>query len=141
MEDLVRYVISHTEKGEWKHCGTCTKRLTKECDSILVHDLWLCSANAPTRDIFVKLVLEEFPDVENLRAGISFPRVLEIFGDRIIALRFMGLGALLGVWELDPPAPIGITFEDVRKPDYPRGIIHIRSTSPHLRKNQAAKGQ
>lgn len=141
MKDLIRFVISHTEKGEWQHCGTCSKRLTRECDSILVHDLWLCSANTPKRDVFVKLVLEEFPDVENLRAGISFHRVLEIFGNRVLAQRFMGLGALLGVWEIDPPAPVGITFEDMKKPDYPRKVIHIRSTSPHLQKNRAPRSQ
>src|SRR5574341_1562767 len=106
MEELVRYIINHTEKGDSHHCSTCTKRLTKECDSILIRDFWLCSANNPKKKDFIGLIHKEFPAVAKLSSGISFPRLEEIFGNRILTLRFMGLGALLDLWDIHPPAPM-----------------------------------
>ncbi len=111
MNELIRYVINHTEKGDERSCATCTRRWTDECHSVTIRNMTFCLANEPKKEEFTDLVYKKFPGVDKLLEGMSHEQVKQVLGDQTLALRFMGLGAILGVWKLigsGPPKAAGI---------------------------------
>jgi hypothetical protein len=112
MEELIEYIVEHTERGECR-CGLC---LDKGPDrdapghSVDVHFFWVSARNGPTRSEFEGL-LSLYPDRNQLRDGPSYIAVGAALGSQDIALRFLGLGELVGSWKVITPESMGATGE------------------------------
>lgn len=118
MTPLVDYVINHTERGEC-NCGQCADRGDNPDPDGHTVDLGffkLAAKNNPDKDTFIRLSEEhhgEFTSCIPTDGGEH--NYLELggwIGDQGLAMQYMGLGVLLGVFNLISPAMLGIDRSD-----------------------------
>ncbi len=115
MEELIKYVTSHAERGACQ-CGKCIDAPTDAQalqPSGHTADLvfFKVSANGGSADELAELVMRnrkgEFADVNLLDGNEhSYIEVGGWIGDQGLAMMLMGLGALLGLWKLLTPKSI-----------------------------------
>ena len=118
MSDLSRYVLLHTERGECR-CGKCLDRGDRPDPPGHTADLGffkVAAREAPDRDTFLQLTrAHTFTYVEcNPLDGRdhSYIELGAWIGDQGVAMLFMGLGELLGVFQLLTPAILGMESTD-----------------------------
>lgn len=112
-ERIGTYVMDHTERGECR-CGQCIDR--GDAPDPTGHSVDLIffpvsARNEPDADTFRRLTREhkgEFTDVDPFDGqGHGYIALGAWIGDQGLAMQYMGLGALLGVFELIvPPAKL-----------------------------------
>lgn len=129
---LVDYVIKHVERGSCQ-CGKCFDTVENpESKQPEGHTADLTffkvrKANDPDAEEFRKLVEKEFP---HWLDGKEHP-YLETggdIGDQGLALMAMGLGELLGVWELmTPNSMVPFLDEEMRMKIAEAGYIVIKA--------------
>ena len=109
MERLITFVTDHTIRGECQ-CGRCIDK-GKDCPapehSVNVHFFWVSAKGEPTKDEFLRLIKEFYPDLDRLRGGPSYIELGGALGSQDTALRFIGLGELVGLWKAITPATFG----------------------------------
>ena len=109
---LAEYVMTHTERG-----ACCCGRCVDAPDDPTAHQ-----PDGHTADMhFFKVSLRDGPDADTLRELIashqgecdpldgkehSYMELGGWLGDQGLALQFMGMGSLLGLWNLLTPATI-----------------------------------
>lgn len=105
--DLVDYVIKHVERGSCQ-CGKCfdaIKNPENKQPKGHTADLTFFKVrriNNPGAEEFRRLVEKEFPHWLDGKEH-SYLETGEDAGDQGLALMAMGLGELLGIWELSTP--------------------------------------
>ena len=105
--DLVEYVIKHTKRGPCR-CGKCldaVKNSERKQPKGHTADLTFFKVrktNNPDAGEFRKLVEQEFPHWLDGKEH-SYLETGGDIGDQGLALMAMGLGELLGMWELMTP--------------------------------------
>lgn len=118
MTPLVDYVLRHTERGECK-CGQCLDRGDNPDPDGHTVDLGFFKVAAkdnPDKETFLRLTSEhlgEFGHCDPFDG--SEHNYMELggwIGDQGIAMQYMGLGVLLGIFNLLSPAMLGITSDD-----------------------------
>ena len=107
--DLIEYVQKHTARGECK-CGRCIDKGNKSDPEGHVADLMFFKISAkdePTAEEFTKLAKAhqgEFEKVDPFDGEEhSYLQLGAWIGDQGLAMQFMGLGHLLGVFDLLTP--------------------------------------
>lgn len=110
IEALVDYVLDHTLRGECR-CGKCVDRGTSPDPSGHTADLIffpVALKGNPTAKQFRDLTLNaRYADVKVFDGtDHSFIQLGGWLGDQGLALRYMGLGTLLGVFELLTPLTV-----------------------------------
>lgn len=118
MTPLVDYVLNHTERGEC-NCGQCADRGENPDPQGHTIDLGffkVAAKNNPDKDMFLQLSGAhngEFGECDPLDGGEhSYMELGGWIGDQGLAMQYMGLGVLLGVFNLLSPAMLGITSDD-----------------------------
>jgi len=105
--DLIQYVRNHIERGSCQ-CGKCFDAVKNpESKQPKGHTADLTffkvrSINSPDAEEFKKLVKKEFPHWLDGKEH-SYLETGGDIGDQGLALMAMGLGELLGIWELLTP--------------------------------------
>lgn len=105
MTDLRDYVIKHSTRGACM-CGKCVDGPpTPDLDqpaghTVDVHFFKVALANKPDSDTFRTLVKEYIPEGAS---ELSYITLGGQVGDQGFALQIMGMGDLLGVWDLLTP--------------------------------------
>jgi len=95
MASLVDYVLRHTERGEC-NCGRCLDRGDKP------------DPDGHTVDLgFFKVAANPLDGGEH-----NYMQLGGWIGDQGLAMQYMGLGVLLGVFKLLSPSMLGITSDD-----------------------------
>ncbi len=110
---LARYIVEHTERGECQ-CGQCfDKGPDRDAPphSVDVYFFWVSAKNGPTKETLLALLESEYPDLDRLRAGPSYIELDAAIGDQQLALRLIGLGKLVGLWDAITPAILGCDAE------------------------------
>ena len=108
MGKLIQYIIDHTTRGECQ-CGLCMDKnpdTVAPSHSVDVHFFWVSTRLHPETDQFTQLIESEYPDLERLSGGPSYIELGGVMGDQDAALRFIGLGELLGMWHVITPKTI-----------------------------------
>jgi hypothetical protein len=116
MDKLIQYIADHTERGECQ-CGQCADKGPERpapAHSVDVHFYWVSAKDNPTKEELLPL-LKEYPDQERLAGGPSYVEMGGMLGSQDLALRLIGLGALVGVWEAITPERLGITGAAAQK--------------------------
>jgi hypothetical protein len=118
MTPLIEYVLKHTERGEC-NCGQCSDRGDKPDPDGHTVDLGFFKVAAkdnPNDGTFISLTRKhqgEFGDCNPLDGcEHSYIELGGWIGDQGLAMQYMGLGVLLGVFKLLPPAILGIPSDD-----------------------------
>jgi len=119
MTELCQYVREHVERGECK-CGRCSDVGNKPDPASHTADLIFFQTalrGQPTRDQFERLTREhrsEFGDGCDPLDGLehSYLELGSWIGDQGMALEYMGLGHLLGVFDLLTPRTMFPGVED-----------------------------
>lgn len=118
MESLIDYVLKHTERGEC-NCGQCLDRGDKPDPVGHTVDLGFFKVAAkdnPDKETFLELTQKhrgEFGDCDPMDGGEhNYMELGGWIGDQGIAMQYMGLGVLLGVFNLLSPAMLGLTPDD-----------------------------
>lgn len=113
MTPLVEYVLEHTERGECK-CGACIDVGSKPEPTGHTADLIffkVVAANKPDKDEFIRLTKEHVGDYgqPDLFDGAEhgYMELGGWIGDQGLAMQFMGLGFILGVFQLLTPNILG----------------------------------
>lgn len=57
-------------------------------------------------------LLDEYPELERLKAGPSYIEVGAAVGDQGVALKLFAVGQVLGFWKVVIPATFGVTGEE-----------------------------
>jgi len=132
--DLVEYVIKHVERGPCQ-CGRCidaVKDPEKKQPKGHTADLTFFKVrktNNPDAGEFKKLVEEEFPHWLNGKEH-SYLETGGDIGDQGLALMAMGLGELLGIWELmTPNSMVPFLDKEMGMKIAERGYITIKAKS------------
>ena len=109
MSALVQYVLKHTDRNACT-CGKCivsgeNRVMTGHTADVFFFDV--CAKGNPNVDEFKKLIAEhsgEFCEV-NLFDGEEhgYQELGGWIGDQGLAMQFMGLGVILGLWEVAHP--------------------------------------
>lgn len=132
--DLNQYVADHTERGECR-CGQCCDRGDAPDPTGHTADLIFFPVSRrlqPTREEFERLTREhcgEFGDCDPLDGREhSYLELGGWLGDQGAALRYMGLGALLGVFRLMTPRTMlgGDTDEGVAMAMAQAGLVAVQ---------------
>lgn len=111
LEALIAYVAAHTQRGECQ-CGLC---VDKEPDrqapkhSVDVHFFWVSTKNEPTREELSQRLVSGYPNLDRLRGGPSYIELGGVLGDQGVALQLIGLGKLVGLWDVMTPELVGVT--------------------------------
>ena len=111
MEDLINYIVDHTSRGECQ-CGVCIdKGPDREAPShsVDLHFFWVSAREEPSASELRELLRINYPDLDRLQGGSSYIELGGILGDQGIALRLIGLGHLLGLWQALTPESMGMT--------------------------------
>lgn len=117
MTELMHYVIKHTERGEC-HCGQCMDAGNKEDPKGHVANLGFFKVAAidANKEEFVRLTKShngEFCAVDPFDGKEhSYMELGAWIGDQGLAMQYMGLGTILGVFELLSPSILGIAEDD-----------------------------
>ena len=133
-ETLPSYVLNHTERGECS-CGSCFDRGNNPDPTGHVADTTffkVAAKDSPCKGTFLDLCKShrgEFNEVNPLDGQEhSFIELGWWLGDRGIALRFMGLGALLGVFKLlTPETLIPMMPSDLKMQMAQSGLVIIKA--------------
>lgn len=115
--NLQEYILAHTERGECQ-CGKCAdKGLDRlaPAHSVDVHFFWVSKRGEPTKEAFRHLCETEYPNIARLKAGPSYIEIGGALGDQGLALRFIGLGELVGLWRVITPERLGITGDKAKE--------------------------
>lgn len=114
---IVQYVIDHTERGEC-NCGKCLDRGEKPDPTGHVADLVffkVAATNSPTAEEFTRLAKEhagDFCECDPFDGNEhGYMELGGWIGDQGLAMQFMGLGSLLGVFTLVSPKMFGMPDE------------------------------
>lgn len=79
-------------------------------EGVLVHDRWVqATSGSAWEDLVTFLDGDDAVDTEVVAAGTGVEQLTAWLGDRRRAIDLLGLGAVLGVWELITPATFAIT--------------------------------
>lgn len=108
---LNEFVVAHTSRGECQ-CGKCIdKGLDRPAPnhSVDLGFFWVAVRGEPQADQFKLLLAGHYPNLDRLKNGLSYIEIGAALGDQGLALLFIGLGDLLGVWRAVTPARLGIT--------------------------------
>jgi hypothetical protein len=118
MKDLIEYVTAHTERNACT-CGRCCvsgddKPMTGHTVDLFFFDV--CAKAAPDAQTLKKLIAEhrgEHVEV-NLFDGKehSYIELGAWIGDQGLAMQMMGLGVILGLWEVLHPGMLGLNRND-----------------------------
>jgi len=104
MSDLANYVREHTDGNE---CSCCHDSQTPLAGSVDVFFFDVCAKNNPDADTLKKLIAAhsgEFGPCDPLDGNEhSYIEVGGWIGDQGMALRLMGLGVILGLWQVIHP--------------------------------------
>ena len=120
---LGEYVLNHTVRGDCQ-CGKCIDAAEdpKQPDTGHTADLiffHVALRNDPSREDFIKEIREhdgEFCEVDVFDGNEhSYLEIGAWIGDQGLAMQFMGLGHLLGMWDLLTPNTIMPDFPDELK--------------------------
>lgn len=122
---IIDFVLTHTQQGEC-HCGKCftpePSRMRSEQTGNHVVDMEFFKVaiiGAPLRADFAKLTDEHKAEFGNIdfhdAKEHSYTEVGGWIGDQGLALRFMALGAHLGVFELLTPNTMMPTLDAATK--------------------------
>jgi hypothetical protein len=101
MTKLTDFILRHTKRGECQ-CGKHTADLVF---------FKVAMINNPDAQTLVSLIPTELLDGKEH----SYIEIGGILGDQGIALQLMGLGTLLGIWELVTPRKLGFSEDIVMK--------------------------
>jgi len=112
--NLVEYVLAHTDRGECQ-CGKCVdSQGTRQPEGHTVDMVFfkIAAKDNPDKAEFLRLTQEhqgEFGDVDPLDGKEhSYLELGGWIGDQGIAMQYMALGVLLGVFNLISPAALGV---------------------------------
>lgn len=115
---LADYVINHIERGEC-NCGQCADRGDKpdpEGHTVDLGFFKVAVKNNPNKETFLRLTKEHrgvFCDCNPPDGGEhSYLELGGWIGDQGLAMQYMGLGVLLGVFTLLSPAILGLQSGD-----------------------------
>ncbi len=114
--NLVEFVQRHSVRGACT-CGRCIdapENPVEQQPNGHTADLVffkVAAANDPVREDFEALVYPRFPHWLDGK-GHNYLEMGGDMGDQGIALQTMGLGTILGTWELLTPHNLGITGDD-----------------------------
>ncbi|GAG96887.1 unnamed protein product [marine sediment metagenome] len=130
--DLADYVTKHIERGPCQ-CGECTDAVKNpESKQPKGHTADLIffkvrKTNNPDAEEFRKLVEEEFPHWLDGKCH-SYLETGGDIGDQGLALMAMGLGELLGIWELlTPNSMVPFLDKDMRMKIAGAGYISLKA--------------
>lgn len=128
---LAEYVQSHTQKGACT-CGRCIDAPTNPEDhqpkghTADVMFFKIAMLNKPHAETFKALVNEQFPHWLDGEEH-SYIEMGADIGDQGIALVTMGLGYLLGVWQLFTPALMPFLPKDMQMKMAGMGMVTIKA--------------
>lgn len=129
---IADYVLSHTERGECR-CGKCVDRGDAPDPPGHTADVFffpVASSGDPSADTFRALTAShggEFASVDPFDGKEhSYIELGGWIGDQGLALRYMGLGALLGVFQLLTPKMLPISAE-LQQQMAGMGMVSIQS--------------
>ncbi len=111
MNELIEYVVNHTERGECQ-CGSCLDKGPDRAapeHSVNVHFFWVSVKGEPKEEDLRRLLERDYPDLERLRGGPSYIELGGVLGDQGAALCLIGLGELVGLWKAFTPEALGFT--------------------------------
>lgn len=104
MRELREYILKHTGRGEC-NCGKCMDRGDKPDPTGHVADMVffrVAARNSPDKDEFIRLT-KGHPGTVLDGTEHGFIEIGAWLSDQSLGLRYMGLGALLGVFRLTTP--------------------------------------
>ncbi len=114
MTPLIDYIVAHTTRGECQ-CGQC---IDKGPDrpapehSVDVHFFWVSAKDDPKAEELRALLEIYYPGgLELIKPGPSYIVIGVQLGDQDLALRLIGLGALVGLWKVITPRAFGFEGE------------------------------
>jgi len=110
MMKLIEYILNHTDRGECQ-CGKCVdKGEDREAPlhSINVHFFWVSKRGEPNAKDLLALLEEEYPQMDRLRGGPSYIEMGAAIGSQQYALLLIGLGGLVGLWDVITPEKLGV---------------------------------
>jgi len=130
--DLVEYVLNHVEKGPCQ-CGRCADAIKNpESKQPKGHTADLTffkvsKTNNPNAKEFRMLIEQEFPHWLDGKEH-SYLETGGDIGDQGLALMAMGLGELLGIWELmTPNSMVPFLDKEIRMKIAGTGYITIKA--------------
>lgn len=124
MNELIAYILSHTERGEC-HCGLCCDAKLDAAvppHSVNVHFFWVAAKDSPTRERLLELLRAHYPSFGRLEKGPSYIEIGAELGDQGLALLLIGLGGLVGLWQVITPEALGFD-EEMAKEAAGRGFV------------------
>ncbi len=129
---LIEYVNRHTDRGECQ-CGKCFDRGTHPDPTGHVADMVffpVAAVNSPKPAQLANLIRQhkgEFNDCDPLDGNEhGFLELGGWLGDQGLALKFMGLGSLLGLFTLLTPKTMGVP-EDMAMMMAEQGLVTIQA--------------
>ena len=111
MQPLIDYIVNHTQRGECQ-CGSCCDKLPNReapTHSADVCFFWVSTKEDPTKEALLALLEKYYPEMDRLRMGPSYIEIGAALGSQQVALLLLGLGELVGLWEVISPKTFGIT--------------------------------
>ncbi len=111
MDALAEYIVSRTSRGECQ-CGKCFDKgpdRPTPVHSVNVHFFWVSAKGDPTQDELRQLLVAHYPDLERLSGGPSYIEMGGALGSQELALRLIGLGELVGLWQVITPERMHMT--------------------------------
>ena len=138
MNPLVDYVLRHTTRGACQ-CGRCIDKQPGRkapAHSVSVYFFWVSATNNPTADEFSSLIEQHYGTVDRLKQGPSYIEIGAALGDQGVALLFMGLGAILGLWTVVTPDLLGA--RDKQEAKYMVGSGYLMISGYHPPNNDIA---
>lgn len=132
MTELYEFVADHAARGACR-CGVCIDRVDDPenkqpeghtADLIFFKVGYNIHVDPPDKEEFVALVKEHFPHWLDGEEH-SFIEIGADIGDQGAAMMTMGLGKLLGVWELLTPRSLGLP-EDLAMTMAQQGLVTIK---------------
>ena len=114
MQNLIQYIINHTDRGECQ-CGHCVDKLPDRLaphHSVDLGFFWVSARNNPDPEVFRRLLLEEYPDFSSSSpmaatlSEMSYISIGGVLGDQGLALMMIGLGEILGLWDVLTPQKV-----------------------------------
>ena len=125
MQELINYIKNHTERTKSIDANTVkegksavvytldsvtTEKITNKPVSD-VHFFKVATINSPSKNEFTDLIIKHYPNLKRLESGPSYIEIGAELGSQEIALLFLALGELLGIWSVIIPAKLGLPPE------------------------------